>query len=113
MHEALMLFESISNSRYFEKSGLVLFLNKLDLFTEKVSQGRGRIRDHFPDYQGSDTDVAAGQKFFADKFRNLVRAPSKEVYVHGTTATDTNLLEKTMKSVQDMIVQRNLHSLML
>ncbi|CAC9893405.1 G-protein alpha subunit [Aureobasidium pullulans] len=113
MHEALMLFESIANSRYFEKSGLVLFLNKLDLFTEKVSQGRGRIRDHFPDFQGSNTDVAAGQKFFADKFRNLVRDPTKEVYVHGTTATDTNLLEKTMKSVQDMIVQRNLHSLML
>jgi guanine nucleotide-binding protein subunit alpha len=94
MHEALMLFESIANSRYFEKSGLVLFLNKLDLFTEKVSAGRGRIRDHFPDYTGSNTDVAAGEKFFADKFRNLVR-------------------EKTMKSVQDMIVQRNLHSLML
>lgn len=113
MHEALMLFESIANSKYFEKSGLVLFLNKMDLFTEKVSSGRSRIRDHFPDFSGNERDVVAGQKFFADRFRNLVRDPHKEVYVHYTNATDTNLLEKTMRSVQDMIVQRNLHSLML
>lgn len=113
MHEALMLFESISNSKYFVKSGLVLFLNKNDLFIEKVGEGRASIRDHFPDYMGDARDVAAGQKFFAEKFRNLVRNQNKEVYVHFTNATDTNLLEKTMRSVQDMIVQRNLHSLLL
>ncbi|KAI7638725.1 hypothetical protein KC318_g22649, partial [Hortaea werneckii] len=49
----------------------------------------------------------------ARKFKNLVRDPGKEAYVHYTNATDTNLLDKTMKSVQDMIVQRNLHQLML
>lgn len=108
-----MLFESIANSKYFEKSGLVLFLNKIDLFVEKVSTGRSQIREHFPDYTGDEGDVNAGQRFFADKFRNLVRDHQKEVYVHYTNATDTNLLEKTMRSVQDMIVQRNLHSLML
>lgn len=113
MHEALMLFESIANSKYFEKSGLVLFLNKIDLFKEKVESGRANIVDFFPDYMGPSRNVEAGQKFFADKFKNLVRDSSKEVYVHYTNATDTNLLDKTMKSVQDMIVQRNLHSLML
>jgi len=113
MQEAIMLFESIGNSSYFEKSGLVLFLNKIDLFAEKVSSGKSRIVDHFPDYSGGSRDVDAGARFFADKFRNLVRKPGKEVYVHYTNATDTNLLDKTMKSVQDMIVQRNLHVLML
>lgn len=113
MHEALMLFESIANSKYFKRSGLVLFLNKIDLFREKVKSGQANIADFFPDFQGAPRAVESGQKFFADKFRNLVRDPSKEVYIHYTNATDTNLLEKTMKSVQDMIVQRNLHSLML
>lgn len=113
MHEALMLFESIANSKYFNKSGLVLFLNKMDLFTEKVSSGRSSIVDFFPDYNGGPRDVEAGSRFFAGKFRNLVRDPNKELYVHYTNATDTNLLDKTMRSVQDMIVQRNLHSLML
>jgi len=113
MHEALMLFESIANSKYFEKSALILFLNKIDLFREKITSGTAPIREHFPDYQGGDRDVEAGQEFFARKFQNLVRDPGKEAYVHYTNATDTNLLDKTMKSVQDMIVQRNLHQLML
>lgn len=113
MHEALMLFESIANSKYFEKSALILFLNKIDLFREKIASGRSPIGEHFPDYTGIDTDVEEGQHFFARKFKNLVRDPDKDAYVHFTNATDTNLLDKTMKSVQDMIVQRNLHNLML
>lgn len=113
MHEALMLFESISNSRYFERSALILFLNKIDLFREKMSSGMSPINKHFPDYYGKPTDVAGASEFFADKFRNLVRQPNKEIYVHYTNATDTDLLKKTMDSVQDMIVQRNLTQLVL
>ena len=113
MHEALMLFESISNSKYFEKSALILFLNKIDLFREKIAGGMSPINKVFPDYTGKPTDIEAGQEFFAQKFKNLVRDPTKEAYVHYTNATDTNLLDKTMKSVQDMIVQRNLNQLML
>lgn len=113
MHEALMLFESISNSKYFERSAFILFLNKIDLFREKISSGMSPISKHFPDYTGKPNDIEAGQTFFAEKFKNLVRAPKKEVYVHYTNATDTDLLKKTMASVQDMIVQRNLNALIL
>ena len=113
MHEALMLFESISNSKYFEKAALILFLNKMDLFREKIASGQSPIERHFPDYTGPPNDVRAAQEYFASKFRNLVRQPSKEVYVHYTNATDTDLLKKTMDSVQDMIVQRNLNALVL
>jgi len=113
MHEALMLFESISNSKYFDKSALILFLNKIDLFREKISGGMSPINRIFTDYTGKPTDIEAGQEFFANKFRNLVRQPKKEVYVHYTNATDTDLLKKTMESVQDMIVQRNLNALIL
>ena len=86
---------------------------KIDLFKEKIESGRAPIAPHFPDYTGNPTDVVAGQEFFARKFKNLVRDPEKDAYIHFTNATDTNLLDKTMKSVQDMIVQRNLHNLML
>jgi guanine nucleotide-binding protein subunit alpha len=113
MHEALMLFESIANSKYFEKSALILFLNKMDIFREKIMSGKAPISEQFPDFTGNDQDIEAGQEFFSRKFKNLVRDPGKEVYIHYTNATDTTLLDKTMKSVQDMIVQRNLHQLML
>ena len=106
-----MLFESIANSKYFERSALIIFLNKMDIFREKIQSGNAPIRNYFPDYTGDDRDIGAGQEFFANKFKNLV--PGKEAYVHYTNATDTTLLDKTMKSVQDMIVQTNLHKLML
>ena len=108
-----MLFESIANSKYFEKSALILFLNKIDLFREKLATGMSPINKYFPDYHGKPADITAAQEFFADKFKGLVRQPSKEVYVHYTNATDTDLLKKTMASVQDMIVQRNLTNLIL
>jgi guanine nucleotide-binding protein subunit alpha len=113
MTEALMLFEQISNSSYFSKSALLLFLNKMDLFREKLSSGMSPIHKYFPDYHGKVTDVPAAQEFFANRFKALVRNPTKEVYVHYTNATDTDLLKKTMDSVQDMIVQRNLNQLIL
>jgi len=37
----------------------------------------------------------------------------QDIYVHLTNATDTNLLKKTMVSVQDMILQANLKTLVL
>ena len=113
MNEALFLFDQISNSQYFAKSALILFLNKIDLFGEKVTSGMSPISRYFPDYRGKDNDVEAGKKFFADKFKKLVKDTKKEIYIHYTNATDTNLLKVTMRSVQDMIVQRNLNTLIL
>lgn len=113
MQEAFGLFEAISNSRWFEHSAMILFLNKIDLFREKIESGKAPIGNFYPDYQGGPYDVAAGQAFFADRFRSYVRQPNKETYVHFTNATDTDLLKKTMASVQDMIIQRNLNNLIL
>jgi len=112
MTEALMLFEQIANSRYFDQASLILFLNKMDLFREKMRSGISPISRYFSDYTSGTRDTKAGQAFFADKFKKLLRK-KKELYIHFTNATDTNLLKVTMKSVQDMIVQRNLNQLVL
>jgi guanine nucleotide-binding protein subunit alpha len=113
MAEALFLFDQIANSQYFTKSALILFLNKIDLFREKITSGMSPIYRYFPDYRGPEEEVEPGEKFFADKFRKLVKDHKKETYVNYTNATDTNLLKVTMRSVQDMIVQRNLNTLIL
>jgi len=113
MNEALLLFGQISNSRYFTRAALILFLNKMDLFKEKMQSGISPISRYFPDYQGKTTDIQAGQKFFSEKFKKLVKDQRKQIYIHYTNATDTNLLKVTMRSVQDMIVRRNLNSLVL
>lgn len=37
--ESLNLFEDVANSPYFVKSAIILFLNKTDLFRDKLKQG--------------------------------------------------------------------------
>jgi guanine nucleotide-binding protein subunit alpha len=113
MEEALMLFDNIVNSAWFVKTAVILFLNKVDLFTEKVESGTSPIGDSFSDFKGPERNVKAGQDYFAGRFKGLVKNVKKETYVHFTNATDTDLLKKTMVSVQDMIVQRNLNELIL
>ncbi|KAK2068316.1 hypothetical protein P8C59_002959 [Phyllachora maydis] len=112
MNEALMLWESIANSHWFSRSALILFLNKMDLFKEKLA--KSPITDHgFTDYHGPPDDWKQASRYFMEKFRVLNRNPEKEIYGHFTNATDTNLLKITMGSVQDMIIQRNLKQLIL
>jgi guanine nucleotide-binding protein subunit alpha len=50
MQEALTLFDSICNSRWFVKTSIILFLNKIDLFKEKLS--KSPMGKYFPDYNG-------------------------------------------------------------
>lgn len=115
MIEAMSIFDNIANASFFKKTAVILFMNKIDLFRDKVEANVSPIRKYFPDFTGPERDVKAGQDFFAKKFTSLVkdRPSGTETYVHYTNATDTDLLKKTMASVQDMIVQRNLHQLVL
>lgn len=128
MTEALTLFASIAHSHWFTHTSIILFLNKIDLFREKIKSGESPIARYFPDfvagqggggggggrrmsYKDSDNaDVKAGQEFFAERFREAAPG-AKIVYVHYTNATDTDLLRRAMESVQDMIIQKNLDQL--
>lgn len=113
MGEALHLFDQISNSKWFTKSAIILFLNKMDLFEEKFKSGLSPISRYFQDYQHTSKDIEIAKSFFADKFKKLVRDKSKIPYIHFTNATSTTLLKVTMKNVQDFITQKNLKDLIL
>lgn len=52
MHESLHLFNSICNHRYFATTSIVLFLNKKDVFSEKIKKAHLSIC--FPDYDGEN-----------------------------------------------------------
>jgi guanine nucleotide-binding protein subunit alpha len=53
MQEALTLFDSICNSRWFIKTSIILFLNKIDLFADKIRHSP--LGDFFTDYTGVTT----------------------------------------------------------
>jgi guanine nucleotide-binding protein subunit alpha, other len=111
MHEAFMLFESLVNGDWFKDKPIILFLNKIDLFRDKLSISP--ISTHFPDYQGRDGDEEAAKAYFSNRFRSINRNNTREIYIYFTNATDTNLLKQTMQAVQDMLIQKNLQRLVL
>ena len=106
-----MLFESLVNGEWFKRKPIILFLNKIDLFREKLA--KSAISTHFPDYRGKNDDEQAAVNYCSERFKGINRNADREIYIHYTNATDTNLLKVTMANVQDMIIQKNLNNLIL
>jgi len=106
MHEALNLFEEVCNCQWFADSAIILFLNKSDLFQEKMK--RTDLKVCFPDYTGG-LDYKAGIAFIKEKFLSLNRDPSKNLYSHVTCATDTQNIKFVFSAVQDLVIQSTLN----
>lgn len=51
MNESLVLFESVINSRWFLRTSIILFLNKIDLFKAKLP--KVPLEKYFPEYTGA------------------------------------------------------------
>lgn len=58
LEESLNLFEQIVNNRWFKEASFVLFLNKLDLFREKIMSSNRHLRNFFPDYTGKRVETS-------------------------------------------------------
>jgi len=50
MQESLKLFDSICNNKWFTDTSIILFLNKKDLFEEKIK--KSPLTVCFPEYSG-------------------------------------------------------------
>ncbi|VBB25949.1 unnamed protein product [Acanthocheilonema viteae] len=106
MIESMQLFSSICNSTWFLSTAIILFLNKKDLFAEKIQ--RVNITTAFPDYEGGQNYEEA-MSFIKMKFSELNLNPDKKtIYMHETCATDTNQVQLVITSVIDTIIQKNL-----
>ncbi|CAE7610853.1 odr-3, partial [Symbiodinium microadriaticum] len=68
MVEALDLFQQTVNETAFVKSAMILFLNKRDLFDEKIKRVDIASIPAFSDYAGPANDRDAGIAYFVDKF---------------------------------------------
>ncbi|CAG8556525.1 6515_t:CDS:2 [Paraglomus occultum] len=105
MQEALTLFDSICNSRWFVKTSIILFLNKIDRFREKLPISP--MNKYFPDYEGGNNYDAACD-YILNRFVSLNQSDVKQIYTHFTCATDTQQIKFVMAAVNDIIIQANL-----
>lgn len=76
---------------YLDYDLQILFLNKIDLFAEKLP--RSPLGDYFPDYAGGDSYDAACD-YLLHRFVSLNQsAATKQIYAHYTCATDTQQIK--------------------
>lgn len=115
MQDAMAIWDSICHSQWFKTTSIILFLNKLDLFTDKIQHSD--IKSVFPDYEGKAKDVTEGREYFRKRFLRLAQKSSRtrerEIYVHFTNATDTALLRVVMAAVEDSIITQNIRDIMM
>ncbi len=71
MLESLVLFESVVNSRWFLRTSIILFLNKIDIFQEKIK--KIPMEKFFPDY-GGGPDQNKAAKYILWRFSQANRA---------------------------------------
>jgi GTPase SAR1 family protein len=86
MSEALELFRSVCNNRAFANTSIMLFLNKKDVFAEKIMY----------------SDIV-------QKFKEcLIDNDFNDSFIHVTCATDTNNMEFVLDSTRTIIMTDNL-----
>ncbi|KAI1886475.1 hypothetical protein AGOR_G00196130 [Albula goreensis] len=113
LQESLKLFSSICNNVFFRSTSMILFMNKIDLFQEKILHSGRHLRLYVPEFRGADCDVDAAARFIAGMFVSLNAMPSKLIYHHFTTATDTSNVQVVFQVVMDTIIKENLEAVSL
>jgi len=106
MHESLQLFGDICNGPWFKATPLILFLNKKDIFEQKIKTVPLTVC--FPEYTGPN-DMQSTTTFITKKFSE--RKASQELFVHITCATDTNNITIVFNAVKTIILQKVFHEI--
>lgn len=101
MVESLKVFQEVINSPYFIVTPIILFLNKKDLFEEKVK--RVDLSCCFPQYEGG-LNYDKGSSYIKKKFESKNNNRKRKLFAHFTTATDTSNVRFVFRAVEKMII---------
>ena len=108
MTESLNLFKSFVQDPLFIDKPVLLFLNKRDIFSEKIMYSNIADQVQFADYEGPIANVDDGLLYFVEKFQALFPNPNEVLdegsYIHFTTATDTDNMEFVLDSARSIIM---------
>jgi guanine nucleotide-binding protein subunit alpha len=103
MIESLSLFGEVIESQWFKNTPIILFLNKVDLFRQKLPSHPLSLA--FSTYTGgSDFNLAI--EFITNNFLAKNRNKARQVYPHITVAIDTELFRTVMEHVKETLLLR-------
>jgi len=102
--ESLELFDFAINGSFFEDSSFILFMNKQDIFEEKIKTSPLEL--YFNDYTGGQ-DAEKAKQFILDKYLSLNHT-KKPIYQYFTCATDTNMMEAVFDVIEENVISKAL-----
>eukprot|EP01128_Nolandella_sp_AFSM9_P003342 TRINITY_DN142_c0_g1_i2.p1 TRINITY_DN142_c0_g1~~TRINITY_DN142_c0_g1_i2.p1 ORF type:complete len:369 (+),score=122.00 TRINITY_DN142_c0_g1_i2:278-1384(+) len=107
MEESIEIWESVVNTEAFSDAIIILFLNKVDLFDEKIK--KINLKDTFPDYEGG-SDPKEAHKLIRREFAEVLPdGPAKEsLQVHVTCALDTEQIRTVFNAMRGAMTERML-----
>ncbi|VDL73907.1 unnamed protein product [Nippostrongylus brasiliensis] len=103
MMDAIELFDQICNNEWFCNTAMILFLNKIDLFAEKIK--RVNITCALKNYKGLQ-EYRPALDYITKKFKQQNKNQKRTIYTHETCATDTRQIEVVIDSVIDVVIQQ-------
>jgi len=101
MRESLLLFDEVYSSHWFKNTSFILFLNKMDLFREKIQ--RVDLKTCFPEYSDG-CNFEKGSAYIMEKFMKH-RTPGHEIYPHFTCAISTENIDFVFRSIRDTVLK--------
>jgi guanine nucleotide-binding protein G(i) subunit alpha len=99
MLESLEVFEELLNSELFKGIPILLLLNKLDIFTQKIA--KKDLSCVFPEYKGGN-DVEASIEFIKEKYQLLVKENPERLQIQVINAMDENSVIKAFQGFQEL-----------
>lgn len=97
--ESINLFEEVTSSQWFRNSVVILFLNKIDLFKEKIK--KTPLKSVFKDYNGGN-DFNSSIEYIENKYK-AVFGSKQTLYIKHTCAIDTDNITHIFNSVKSSI----------
>jgi len=112
MTESIVLFEEVSNAPFFINIPLILFLNKIDIFEEKIKVSHITAVEQFKEYEGPQ-EFEACKEYIKVKFLELNHNPRRTLYHHFTCATHQDQIMLVWKSVVSTVLQQQIDTFIL
>ncbi len=88
----LTLFDTICNNKVLSKTSMILFLNKKDLFEQKIKRVPITKCSSFVSYNGPNDSFDETTEYITKAFTSLNNSP-KNIYTHITCATDDSNIQ--------------------
>ena len=99
MVDSIETFEQICNNEELKDSVMILFLNQIDLFAEKIKTVPITQCPSFASYNGDTKNYDHLTAYIKEIFENCNKNDTKQIYTYLTCAVDKNQVAKVFDNI--------------